>query len=997
MNRNCYRIVFNQSRGQLIAAAETASAEGKTAAGERAGGPGEQATLPGRYRSLGPKAAVALWCAVGALPTVWSQIIADPMAAPNQRPTVLSDSAGRPLVNIQTPTAAGLSRNKYRQFDVATNGVVLNNSASNPWLSNGVLAKTILNEVNSTAQSFINGAITVNGAAAQVIVANPNGITVNGGRFINASRATLTTGTPQVANGALTGFSVRGGRVTVAAGGMNNSTTPYTDIMSRTVSVVGALRARNLGISTGLQTVANDTGLVSNQDPNTYSAGALAIDTAVLGGMYANNINILATEAGLGVRNLGTWQASGGQIVVTADGLLQNLGTVAASLISLATVKGHIENAGSMQGDQAVVTSSGGDTRMFGSGLRQTAGSAVIIGAKGAVDLYNNASYGAAQVASNAVGGQVSISAGQNINIHSGASIAAHKDVQISSDDMVVASGASVTSSNGSVIALAGTGLGLTNSTVTGQQVHLETGSAFKDTAAALVVAGGSIRGSAQTTLLSTDSIQVASPGYTAVSSGGNVHIQAAKAVFVTAGTIVSAGQHMSVMAGTSLNLQAAAGTVTTNGQKANLHAGGNMLISGNSVVATGSSLSAGQDLTIEANDGNAHLHALLNAGGTSADGVTLSAGKDLNVSVFKGSLSATGLQASGQNINLVSNGTTSVANSTIKNGTNSQAVPSILNAREDLTVGSINTTPGASSQVQVVASSLIAAGQARVLSNGAALVTASTNTVNGINSSSRSSITAGSVAIQGGVVQTDAADIRANGDQSSLAKSGDITVTATGGTALFNVHTNIRSQFNSTGHIALHANGNLTHWYTQANAGGGLSSTSATGQISGRGAHLVAKDVLSLASRGAQTHTSGFYSGGAASIFNGTGHLALNSTRVQAVGTTTVGLTSMSGLTSVESGSTLGIDANSVLVGTTDLSVVQGQGDITINPANAGKGDAFLGPNRRQTQPHSGYAQRQFDLCRNQWQRWGGQFQQCESVCQWRPELGGQQHHPAG
>jgi filamentous hemagglutinin family protein len=43
-----------------------------------------------------------------------------------------------------------------------------------------------LNEVNSTSQTFINGNITVNGAAAQVIVANRNGITVNGGGFINA-------------------------------------------------------------------------------------------------------------------------------------------------------------------------------------------------------------------------------------------------------------------------------------------------------------------------------------------------------------------------------------------------------------------------------------------------------------------------------------------------------------------------------------------------------------------------------------------------------------------------------------------------------------------------------------------------------------------------------------------------------------------------------------------------------------------------------------------
>jgi hypothetical protein len=255
------------------------------------------------------------------------------------------------------------------------------------------------------------------------------------------------------------------------------------------------------------------------------------------------------------------------------------------------------------------------------------------------------------------------------------------------------------------------------------------------------------------------------------------------------------------------------------------------MLLSGNTVTATGSNLSAGQDLSIEANDGNANLHALSNALGTSVDRTSLSAGKDLNVSVFKGSLFATGLQATGQNINLLSNGTTSVAHATTRSGSNTQAVASTLTAREDLTVGSINTTAGASSQVQVVASSLNASGQARILSNGVALITAATNTVNGANSPARSSITAGSVAIQGGTVQTDAADIRTNGNRTTTSRSGDIAVTATSGNALFNTHTNTRSQFNSTGNIALHANGNLTHWHTQANAGGGLSSTSATGQ----------------------------------------------------------------------------------------------------------------------------------------------------------------------
>ena len=341
MNRNCHRIVFNVARGQLMAVAETAQRCGKSASGESPSGAAaaHSPALQHPIRQTALAALLALGAVFASAPVALAQIIADPTAPANQRPTVLSDSAGRPLVNIQTPSAAGLSRNTYRQFDVPTGGIVLNNAASNPWLANGVLAKTILNEVNSTSPSYLNGAITVNGGSAQVIVANPNGIQVNGGSFSNASRATLTTGTAQVSNGALTGFDVRGGTVTVGADGFNNSATPYTDILSQAVSVAGKLQAQNLGITTGKQTVAYDTGLISNQDTTAAtSAAAYAIDTGALGGMYANNISILATESGLGVRNQGTWQASGGQIVVTADGLLRNQGAVSANVASLAAI-----------------------------------------------------------------------------------------------------------------------------------------------------------------------------------------------------------------------------------------------------------------------------------------------------------------------------------------------------------------------------------------------------------------------------------------------------------------------------------------------------------------------------------------------------------------------------------------------------------------------------------------------------------------------------------
>ena len=67
-------------------------------------------------------------CLIVIMPLSNAQIIADPNAPGNQRPTIFQTANGLPQVNIQTPSAAGVSRNTYSQFDVQSNGAILNNS-----------------------------------------------------------------------------------------------------------------------------------------------------------------------------------------------------------------------------------------------------------------------------------------------------------------------------------------------------------------------------------------------------------------------------------------------------------------------------------------------------------------------------------------------------------------------------------------------------------------------------------------------------------------------------------------------------------------------------------------------------------------------------------------------------------------------------------------------------------------------------------------------------
>jgi len=250
MNRHCYRVLFNRARGLFVVCQENARS---------AGGSPSPAGCVVRFAAV---SFIAAACALLCVDLAHGQIIADPSAQGRQRPTVLSAPNGVPVVNIQTPSAAGVSHNSYRQFDVATPGAVLNNSRGNvqtqlggwvqgnPWLAGGS-ARVILNEVNSSNPSLLRGAVEVAGPRAEVIIANPSGITVDGGSFINTSRVTLTTGTPVMIGGSLESYRVQRGSVLFEGRGLDASATDYTAILARAVQVNAGIWAKDLKVVAG--------------------------------------------------------------------------------------------------------------------------------------------------------------------------------------------------------------------------------------------------------------------------------------------------------------------------------------------------------------------------------------------------------------------------------------------------------------------------------------------------------------------------------------------------------------------------------------------------------------------------------------------------------------------------------------------------------------------------------------------------------------------------
>ncbi|WP_392432438.1 hemagglutinin repeat-containing protein [Yersinia sp. HM-2024] len=353
MNKNLYRIVFNKARGMLMVVADIA-ASGQ-AASSASSGVGH--TQSRRISALSPLS-FSLLLAFGCVSlSAQANIVADGSAPTNQQPTIINSANGTPQVNIQTPSSGGVSRNVYNQFDVDNRGVILNNGHGpnqtqiagvvdgNPWLARGE-ASIILNEVNSRDPSKLNGYIEVAGRKAQVVIANPSGITCEGCGFINANRATLTTGQAQLTHGQLTGYDVERGEIVIQGNGLDSSRQDHTDLIARSVKVNAGIWAKELNVTTGRNQVDAAHQSINAKASDGSPRPTVAVDVANLGGMYAGKIRLIGTETGVGVRNAGEIGASAGDITITADGMLMNSGQINSAQHLVVKTGAEIENTG---------------------------------------------------------------------------------------------------------------------------------------------------------------------------------------------------------------------------------------------------------------------------------------------------------------------------------------------------------------------------------------------------------------------------------------------------------------------------------------------------------------------------------------------------------------------------------------------------------------------------------------------------------------------------
>ncbi|WP_080407636.1 hemagglutinin repeat-containing protein [Burkholderia ubonensis] len=363
MNKNRYRVVFNRARGAMIVVQENGNAAHAVGIAH-----GSIALLESRrFRVVCGPIAMAAALLFG-VPLPSSAQIAP---TPGTNTHVIQTQNGLPQVNIAAPSGAGVSVNTYNQFDVQKNGAILNNSPTivqtqqagyingNPNFGPGQSARIIVNQVNSANPSQLRGYVEVAGSRAEVVLANPSGIVVDGGGFINTSRATLTTGQPYYgADGSLGGFNVTRGLISVQGAGLNAANVDQVDLISRAVQANAAMCAKNLNVVAGANQVNHDT-LAATPIAGEGAAPAIAIDVSQLGGMYSNRILLVSNENGVGVANAGTIAAQAGDLTLQSNGQLVLTGKTTASSNLIATANS-IQNTGTTYAQQNVNVSTGG-------------------------------------------------------------------------------------------------------------------------------------------------------------------------------------------------------------------------------------------------------------------------------------------------------------------------------------------------------------------------------------------------------------------------------------------------------------------------------------------------------------------------------------------------------------------------------------------------------------------------------------------------------------
>ena len=260
---------------------------------------------------------------------IFAEVVPDP-ASIGTRAT--KTASGIDQLDIAAPNKNGTSYNSLKELQVSEQGLILNNNkdivantkiagyvARNRNLDNSIAANLIITEVTGKNRTNINGTVEVAGKRADLVMANRNGVYVNGGNFLNTDRVTLTTGSLEMKNGDLVAINVSQGQIGIGEKGLNALNLTELELLGKTIDVSGVIKASKetrLLVSAGGQTYEYKTKEVKSKG-ETYKG--IAIDGKSVGSMYAGKIDIISNDKGAGVNTKGDL-VSVDDIVITANG-----------------------------------------------------------------------------------------------------------------------------------------------------------------------------------------------------------------------------------------------------------------------------------------------------------------------------------------------------------------------------------------------------------------------------------------------------------------------------------------------------------------------------------------------------------------------------------------------------------------------------------------------------------------------------------------------------
>ena len=244
-------------------------------------------------------------------------------------------SNGVPLVNIEAPDKNGTSHNVYKDYNVDGKGVILNNSKDltqsqlggliygNPNLQNGKEASTIINEASGVNRSKIEGYQEIAGKKADYILANPNGIYVNGAGFINTGNVTLTTGSGDNI------LNPEKGKIEIDGKGIDLRNVNKAELVARVAEISGPVY--------GGEEVNLKLGSKGQSNKPEY-----ALDARALGSIYAGRINVIVNEEGVGVKTEAPTYATKGDVVISSKGKVYLKDTQAKGDIKISSTETEI-------------------------------------------------------------------------------------------------------------------------------------------------------------------------------------------------------------------------------------------------------------------------------------------------------------------------------------------------------------------------------------------------------------------------------------------------------------------------------------------------------------------------------------------------------------------------------------------------------------------------------------------------------------------------------